>query len=395
MAGFSSLIPKSPLKHAVTKATGNLSASFSTIPAARNLFTRGGCNGEQASNLHKAIANTGAPTSPFHRLLGANQTNKPAFLWVQSMSYQFVADSHSSHRPSLDTEDEQGVGDSSKKENAETPRKHHVGENIPKKDKIKFLVNTLYLLFILYITLNTSWWTMQLLDIEDNKEAVYGALDAWVAWERNFPIASLKRVIALLEKEHQWHRMVQVIKWILSKGQGNTMGTYGQLIRALDMDRRAEEAHAIWRKKIGHDLHSVPWQLCLQMIRIYFRNNMLQELVKTRVCCLCVWFVKLFKDLESYDRKPPDKHVVQLVADAYELLGMVEEKERVLAKYSNLFLGTTSDVNSRRSSRKKKKPGVMNSEATAEDSVDAAKAELQEGLKESEAATENRPEHVA
>ena len=51
---------------------------------------------------------------------------------------------------------------------------------------------------------------MQLLDIEDNKEAVYGALDAWVAWERNFPIASLKRVIAILEKEHQWHRMVQV-----------------------------------------------------------------------------------------------------------------------------------------------------------------------------------------
>lgn len=52
---------------------------------------------------------------------------------------------------------------------------------------------------------------MQLLDIEDNKEAVYGALDAWVAWERNFPIASLKRVIAILEKEHQWHRMVQVM----------------------------------------------------------------------------------------------------------------------------------------------------------------------------------------
>ena len=67
---------------------------------------------------------------------------------------------------------------------------------------------------------------------------------------------------------------------MLSKGQGTTMGTYGQLIRALDMDRRAEEAHAIWRKKIGHDLHSVPWQLCLQMTRIYFRNNMLQELVK-------------------------------------------------------------------------------------------------------------------
>ncbi|XP_013693766.1 pentatricopeptide repeat-containing protein At4g21190-like isoform X1 [Brassica napus] len=368
MAGFSSLIPTTPLKRAVARATGNLTAPLATVSSARNLFTGrvGRGNGEQGvfshfngiSNHHIAIR-----TSPFHHLLEANQTNKPAFLKVQSMSYQFVADSHSSHRRSLEAEDEQDV----EEEKAETPRKHQTGENIPKKDKIKFLVNTL-------------------LDIEDNKEAVYGALDAWVAWERNFPIASLKRVIAILEKEHQWHRMVQVIKWILSKGQGNTMGTYGQLIRALDMDRRAEEAHAIWRKKLGNDLHSVPWQLCLQMIRIYFRNNMLQELVK------------LFKDLESYDRKPTDKKIVQSVADAYELLGMLEEKERVLTKYSNLFLGTALDDKSRRSSRrKKKKPGVMDPEATTED---AAEDELQEGIEENvenhqeseEAAAEKRSE---
>ncbi|CAF1923700.1 BnaC05g49090D [Brassica napus] len=369
MAGFSSPIPRTPLKRAVARATGNLTAPLATVSSARNLFTgrgvgRGG--GEQGmfshfngiSNHHIAIR-----SSPFHHLLGANQTNKPAFLRVQSMSYQFVADPYSSHRRSLETEDEQDV----EEEKAETPRKHQTGENIPKKDKIKFLVNTL-------------------LDIEDNKEAVYGALDAWVAWERNFPIASLKRVIAILEKEHQWHRMVQVIKWILSKGQGNTMGTYGQLIRALDMDRRAEEAHAVWRKKVGNDLHSVPWQLCLRMIRIYFRNNMLQELVK------------LFKDLESYDRKPTDKKIVQSVADAYELLGMLEEKERVLTKYSNLFLGTASDDKSRRSSRrKKKKPGVMDPEATTED---AAEDELQEGIEENvenhqeseEAAAEKRSE---
>ncbi|CAH2038927.1 unnamed protein product [Thlaspi arvense] len=350
MAGFNSLIP---LKRGVTRATGNLTAPLATISAARNLFTGAGCNGvynicgeqgvfshSNGISNHKAIGNAGARTGPFHHLLRVNQTNKPAFFRVQSLSYQFVADSHASPRRVLRTEDEQDVADPSKREDAETPRRHHMGENIPKKDKIKFLVNTL-------------------LDIEDDKEAVYGALDAWVAWERNFPIASLKRVIAILEKEHQGHRMVQVIKWILSKGQGNTMGTYGQLIRALDMDRRAEEAHAIWRKKIGNDLHSVPWQLCLQMIRIYFRNNMLQELVK------------LFRDLESYDRKPPDKHIVESVADAYELLGMAEEKERVLTKYGNLFLGTASDENSRRSSRKKKKPGVRNPEATTEDAAKA------------------------
>ena len=51
---------------------------------------------------------------------------------------------------------------------------------------------------------------MQLLDLKDTKEAVYGALDAWVAWEQNFPIASLKRAMLALEKEQQWHRIVQV-----------------------------------------------------------------------------------------------------------------------------------------------------------------------------------------
>ena len=51
---------------------------------------------------------------------------------------------------------------------------------------------------------------MQLLDLKDSKEAVYGALDAWVAWEPNFPIVSLKRALLMLEKEEQWHRIVQV-----------------------------------------------------------------------------------------------------------------------------------------------------------------------------------------
>ncbi|KOM35174.1 hypothetical protein LR48_Vigan02g132400 [Vigna angularis] len=50
---------------------------------------------------------------------------------------------------------------------------------------------------------------MQLLELNDSKETVYGALDAWVAWEQNFPIASLKTILNSLEKEQQWHRVVQ------------------------------------------------------------------------------------------------------------------------------------------------------------------------------------------
>lgn len=202
-----------------------------------------------------------------------------------------------------------------------------IGENVSPRDKINILVSTL-------------------LDLEDSKEAIYGALDAWVAWEKDFPIGRLKIVLLNLEKQQQWHRIVQVIKWMLSKGQGNTMGTYGQLIQALDMDHRAKEAHEFWMKKIGSDFHAVPWKLCKIMISVYYRNNMLHDLVK------------LFKGLESFDRKPPEKSIVQKVANAYELLGLIEEKERVLEKYKELFVNTgkgRSKKSNNPSSEKKKK----------------------------------------
>ncbi|KAJ6871223.1 hypothetical protein NC652_036783 [Populus alba x Populus x berolinensis] len=163
-------------------------------------------------------------------------------------------------------------GDGNSRQNL---RRNQIGDNVSKKDKIKFLITTL-------------------LDLNDSKDSVYGALDAWVAWEQIFPIASIKQVLIALEKEQQWHRIVQVIKWMLSKGQGTTMGTYAQFIRALDMDHRAKEAHEFWLKKIGRDLHSVPWQLCNRMISIYYRNNMLENLIK-------VWFAAchLLLDMEN------------------------------------------------------------------------------------------------
>lgn len=58
------------------------------------------------------------------------------------------------------------------------------------------------------------------------------------------------------------------------------MGTYELLILALDKDKRPEEAHNIWKWKSSYDLRSVPWKLCDLMISIYYRNNMLDRLVK-------------------------------------------------------------------------------------------------------------------
>ncbi|VFQ77202.1 unnamed protein product [Cuscuta campestris] len=189
---------------------------------------------------------------------------------------------------------------------SESEQKQQIGQHVSRKEKTSFLLQMLR-------------------DLEDSKEGIYSALDAWVAWEQNFPIGLLKHVLLTLENEQQWHRVIQVIKWMLSKGQGNTRGTYGQLIRALDMDHRANEAREIWRKKIGSDLHSVPWSLCSLMISVYHRNDMLEDLVK------------LFKDLEAFGRKPPEKSIVQRVADAYEVLGLAKHKECLMLKYKDLF----------------------------------------------------------
>ncbi|KAJ4786990.1 Pentatricopeptide repeat (PPR) superfamily protein [Rhynchospora pubera] len=181
-----------------------------------------------------------------------------------------------------------------------------VTRNISADEKRKFLINMLF-------------------DLKDSKESVYVTLDAWVASEPTFPLASLREALVVLEKHKQWHRLIQVIEWILSKGRGNTMGTYKLLIKALDKENRAEEAHRIWETKIGHNLRYVSWPLCDLMLSIYHRNNMLDQLVK------------LFRSLESCGRRPRRKSLILIVADAYEILGLSEEKDKLFTDYSYLF----------------------------------------------------------
>lgn len=76
---------------------------------------------------------------------------------------------------------------------AEGVSRPQIGENVSPRDKIKFLVSTL-------------------VDLKEDKETMYSTLDAWVAWEKDFPIGRLKIVLINLEKEQQWHRIMQVIK---------------------------------------------------------------------------------------------------------------------------------------------------------------------------------------
>uniref|UniRef100_A0A0E0R3K8 Uncharacterized protein n=1 Tax=Oryza rufipogon TaxID=4529 RepID=A0A0E0R3K8_ORYRU len=145
---------------------------------------------------------------------------------------------------------------------------------------------------------------------------------------------------------------------MLSKGQGKTIRTYEQLVCALEKDNRADEACRIWEFKIAHDLQSVPWRFCRLMLGIYYRNNKLDRLVK------------LFKNLEACGRKPPSKDIVRKVEDAYEMLGLVEEKKELLEKYKDLFDKPSS--NDKKKGRQFKKRKTKNMAMTEED-VPAAK----------------------
>ncbi|KAL6640525.1 hypothetical protein ACP70R_008875 [Stipagrostis hirtigluma subsp. patula] len=257
-------------------------------------------------------------------------------------------------KPTTPTTDDDLIIDRIQKSTREL-KQGPIGKNLSSVEKRKFLVNTL-------------------LNLEDSKEVVYNTLDAWVAFEQEFPLASLKQALLTLQKEEQWHRIVQVIKWMLSKGQGNTMGTYEQLVCALEKDNRAEEAHRIWHKKIAHDLQPVPWRFCHLMLGIYYRNNRLDRLVK------------LFKELEACGRKPPSKDIIRKVEDAYEILGLLEEKKALLDRYKDLY--NKPSRNDRKKGPKSKKT-EMNK--TAADGSKQRKMETSENLPDNTYLSDKEP----
>lgn len=42
------------------------------------------------------------------------------------------------------------------------------------------------------------------------KEDIYGALDAFVAWELEFPIIAIKKAMAFMAEEQKWRQIIQV-----------------------------------------------------------------------------------------------------------------------------------------------------------------------------------------
>ncbi|TYG52468.1 hypothetical protein ES288_D09G030700v1 [Gossypium darwinii] len=109
-------------------------------------------------------------------------------------------------------------------------------------------------------------------------EEVYGALDLFIAWELEFPLITVKKALKILQKEQEWKRIIQVIKWMLSKGQGRTMGTYFTLLNALAEDGRLEEAEELWVKLFSDNLESTPSIFFDKMISIYYHKDMHEKM---------------------------------------------------------------------------------------------------------------------
>ncbi|KAJ6892991.1 pentatricopeptide repeat-containing protein [Populus alba x Populus x berolinensis] len=157
-------------------------------------------------------------------------------------------------------------------------------------------------------------------ELPNEKEAVYGALDKWTAWETEFPLIAAAKGLKILRQRRQWTRVIQVAKWMLSKGQGATLGTYDTLLLAFDKDDRVDEAKSLWNMIIHTHTRSMSKRLFSRMISLYDHHNMQDEIIE------------VFADMEELGVRP-DEDTVWRVVRAFKKLGQEEKRELVLERY--------------------------------------------------------------
>lgn len=152
------------------------------------------------------------------------------------------------------------------------------------------------------------------------KEEVYGALDSFIAWDLEFPLITVKKALKSLERDKEWKRIIQVTKWMLSKGQGRTMGSYYMLLYALAEDGRIDEAEELWTKLFSDNLESMPRIFFDRMIAIYYRREMHDKMFE------------VFADMEELGIRPTVT-IVNMVGDVFQKLGMLDKYEKLKKKY--------------------------------------------------------------
>ncbi|XP_017235808.1 pentatricopeptide repeat-containing protein At4g18975, chloroplastic isoform X2 [Daucus carota subsp. sativus] len=156
--------------------------------------------------------------------------------------------------------------------------------------------------------------------LPNEKEAVYGALDKWTAWETEFPLIAAAKALQILKKRNQWTRVIQVAKWMLGKGQGMTMGTFDTLLLAFDMDGRVDEAESFWNMILHTHTRSISKRLFSRMIWLYDHHNKPDKVIE------------VFADMEELGVKP-DEDTTKKIAHAFQKQGQEDKQKEVLKRY--------------------------------------------------------------
>lgn len=158
--------------------------------------------------------------------------------------------------------------------------------------------------------------------ISNVKEEVYGALDAFIAWELDFPLIAVKKALYVFEQQQNWTRIIQVIKWMLGKGQGRSLGNYHLLLKAFSEEGRIDEAQELWKKVFSRNLECTPIKLFTEIMRMYNRYEMYEDLLE------------VFADMEELNVKLNDE-LADIVSTTYEKRGSMDKAEKVRQKYTN------------------------------------------------------------
>lgn len=157
-------------------------------------------------------------------------------------------------------------------------------------------------------------------NLPSEKDAMYGALDKWAAWETEFPVIAAAKALEILRRRNQWLRIIQVAKWLLAKGQVLTMGTYDTVLLAFDMDGRIDEAESIWNTILQMHTRSVSRRLFSRIISLYYHHQLPEKILD------------VFGDMEELGVKP-DEDTVRRVGKAFEQLGQLDKQKQVLKRY--------------------------------------------------------------
>ncbi|KAJ3696204.1 hypothetical protein LUZ60_001581 [Juncus effusus] len=152
------------------------------------------------------------------------------------------------------------------------------------------------------------------------KEELYGALDSFIAWEIEFPLIVVKKALKTLQMQKEWKRIIQVTKWMLSKGQGKTMGSYFTLLNALIEDGRIEEAEELWSHLFSKYMEALPKVFYMKMIQLYYDKGMHDKMFE------------IFADMEEVGVKP-EGTIVKMMGDVFQKLNMMDKYEKLNKKY--------------------------------------------------------------